>query len=186
MNENVNHDGANNSTGINRTSRRERPMNKLLEATRNILAAVIFAVTATSTPKIFAATSEIVPLFISASHASQQGFARIINHSDQSGLVTVTATDDAGRSAEITFEMEARETRHFNSADLEDGNAAKGITAIGVGMGDWRLDVESDLRLEVLAYVRTLDGFLTSMHDRARKPGLWHLVPTFNPASNRN
>ena len=135
----------------------------------------------------FAATSETVPLFISASHPSQQGFVRIINHSDQTGTVAVTAIDDAGRSAELSFQLDAWETRHFNSEDLENGNAAKGIIAgVGAGMGDWRLEVESTLPLEVLAYVRTTDGFLTSMHDRARKPGRRHLVPTFNPGSNRN
>ena len=122
--------------------------------------------------KAFAATSETVPLFISASHPSQQGFVRIINHSDQTGTVAVTAIDDDGRSAELSFQLDAWETRHFNSEDLENGNAAKGIIAgVGAGMGDWRLEVESTLPLEVLAYVRTTDGFLTSMHDRARKPG---------------
>ena len=112
---------------------------------------------------------------------------RIINHSDQTGTVAVTAIDDDGRSAELSFQLDAWETRHFNSEDLENGNAAKGIIAgVGAGMGDWRLEVESTLPLEVLAYVRTTDGFLTSMHDRARKPGRRHLVPTFNPGSNRN
>lgn len=149
------------------------------------VAAAIFCFAAASTA--FAATSETVPLFISASHPSQQGFVRIINHSDQTGAVAVTATDDTGRSAEISFQLDAWETRHFNSEDLENGNAAKGIIAgVGAGMGDWRLEIESALPLEVLAYVRTTDGFLTSMHDRARKPGRRHLVPTFNPGSNRN
>lgn len=148
-------------------------------------AAAIFCFAAASTA--FAATSEIVPLFISASHPSQQGFVRIINHSDQTGVVAVTAIDDAGRSAKISFQLDAWETRHFNSEDLENGNAAKGIGAgIGAGMGDWRLEIESVLPLEVLAYVRTTDGFLTSMHDRARKRGRRHLVPTFNPGSNPN
>ena len=110
-------------------------------------AAAIFCFAAASTA--FAATSEIVPLFISASHPSQQGFVRIINHSDQMGTVAVTAIDDAGRSAEISFQLDAWETRHFNSEDLENGNAAKGIIAgVGAGMGDWRLEIESALPLE--------------------------------------
>ena len=136
---------------------------------------------------VVAATSEIVPLFISASHPSQQGFVRLINHSDQSGTVAVTATDDVGRVAGTErFDLAAWETRHFNSDDLEFGHAAKGFVGVGPGSGDWRLAVESELPLEVLAYVRTSDGFLTSMHDRVRQPGLRHLVPTFNPGSNRN
>lgn len=136
---------------------------------------------------VVAATSEIVPLFISASHPSQQGFVRLINHSDQSGTVAVTATDDVGRVAGTErFDLAAWETRHFNSDDLEFGHAAKGFVGVGPGSGDWRLAVESELPLEVLTYVRTSDGFLTSMHDRVRQPGLRHLVPTFNPGSNRN
>ena len=121
---------------------------------------------------VVAATSEIVPLFISASHPSQQGFVRIINHSAQSGTVAVTATDDVGRVAGTErFDLAAWETRHFNSDDLEFGHAAKGFVGVGPGSGDWRLAVESELPLEVLTYVRTSDGFLTSMHDWAAVAG---------------
>ena len=151
-------------------------------------AAVAFLTLATVGPTVLGATSEVVPLFISASNVQQQqGFVRIINHSDESGTVTVTAVDDDGQTFRAqTFTLAAWETRHFNSNDLEQGNAAKGFSGIGSGVGDWRLEVESDLRLEVLAYVRTRDGFLTSMHDTARKPGLRHRVPIFNPGSNRS
>lgn len=152
-----------------------------------VFGALILGTAAFGAATATAATSEVVPLFMSASHPSQQGFVRIINHSGQSSEVAVTATDDGGRVAGTErFVLAAWETRHFNSNDLELGNAAKGLVGVGAGNGHWRLVVESDLSLEVLAYVRTSDGFLTSMHDRARKPGLWHLVPTFNPGSNRN
>ena len=160
------------------------------EARRMPVACGVFATAALAllgAVNVVAATSEIVPLFTSASHPSQQGFVRIINHSDQSGTVAVTATDDAGRMAGTErFNLAAWETRHFNSDDLEFGHAAKGFVGVGPGSGDWRLAVESELPLEVLAYVRTSEGFLTSMHDRVRQPGLRHLVPTFNPGSNRN
>ncbi len=152
-----------------------------------VFGALILGTAAFGAATATAATSEVVPLFMSASHPSQQGFVRIINRSGLSGEVAVSATDDAGRVAGTErFVLAAWETRHFNSNDLELGNAAKGLVGVGAGNGHWRLAVESDLSLEVLAYVRTSDGFLTSMHDRARKPGLWHLVPTFNPGSNRN
>ena len=54
---------------------------------------------------------------------------------------------------------------HFNSNDLELGDADRDLTGIGAGTGDWRLEIESDAELDVLAYVRHGDGFLTSMHD---------------------
>ena len=37
-------------------------------------------------------------------------------------------------------------------------------------MGDWRLMLESNLDIEVPAYVHTADGFLTNVHDKVRKP----------------
>ncbi|MCY4565486.1 MAG: hypothetical protein OXE40_13550, partial [Gammaproteobacteria bacterium] len=62
--------------------------------------------------------------------------------------------------------IDAGETVHFNSGDLEDGNTEKGLTgSTGPTGHDWRLMLSSDLKIEVLAYIRTPDGFLTSMHD---------------------
>ena len=112
-----------------------------------------------------------VPLFISASDSTKQGFVRIINHSDVGGKIRVTAIDDSGREFDpISVDLEPRRTLHFNSDDLEMGNASKGIASgTGAGEGDWRLEIyiddDDDLDVEALAYVRTTDGFLTSMHD---------------------
>ena len=83
--------------------------------------------------------------------------------------------------------MGAGETTHFNSDDLEDGNAEKGL-ASGTGPpgeGDWRLMLSSDLDIEVLSYIRTTDGFLTSMHDvvPVGEDGT-HRVAILNPGSN--
>ena len=48
---------------------------------------------------------------------------------------------------------------HFNSGDLEQGNADKGLTgATGSGEGSWRLALTSPLDIEVLSYLRTLGG----------------------------
>ena len=128
-----------------------------------------------------------VPLFPAASDAFRQGFVRVINHSSRVGDVRLDAMDDAGGAyGPITLNVGARETVHFNSDDLELGNAAKGLSGgTGTGSGDWRLSLESDLDIEVLAYVRTADGFLTSMHDVVASEDGVHRVPTFNPASNR-
>ena len=84
--------------------------------------------------------------------------------------------------------MPAGETMHFNSHDLEAGNPAKGLSGgVGVGEGDWRLELTSTLDLQVLSYIRTADGFLTSMHDvapRTEDGNLW--IPFFNPGRNSN
>ena len=133
--------------------------------------------------------THVLPLVPAASGA-QQGFVRIVNTSDEAGEVEVRAFDDAGTEyGPLTLAIGAGEVRHFNSHDLETGNAAKGLTgATGPGQGHWRLVFESDLGLQVMGYVRTADGFLTSMHDEvtetASDEGYRYEVMIFNPAGN--
>ena len=137
----------------------------------------------------FIADQSTIPLFLAHSHPTRQGFARIINRSARGGDVAIHAIDDAGgRFGPVTLALAARQTAHFNSEDLEMGNAEKGLSGgVGAGEGDWRLELDTDLDIEALAYVRTDDGFLTSMHDAATRGILQEdEVATFNPASNRN
>ena len=131
----------------------------------------------------------VAPLFPSASDPlGRQGFVRVVNRAEASGTVSIEAFDDSDLSyPPVTLALDARQTRHFNSDDLELGNAEKGLAgSTGPGVGDWRLVLSSDLDIEVLAYIRAADGFLTSMHDVA--PGLEgvHRVVIFNPGSNPN
>ena len=139
------------------------------------------------TPEEFEA-SHRVPLFPSASNLVRQGFARVINHSADGGEMMIAAIDDAGfRYGPVALSIEAGQTVHFNSDDLESGTANKGLPyGVGPGQGDWRLEFNSNLDLEVFAYVRTRDGFLTAMHDVAPSSSDGIDVVTFNPASNVN
>ena len=129
-----------------------------------------------------------VPLFPAANDAfGRQGFVRVINHASTAGAVEIHAFDDSGAEfGPVTLSLDAGETAHFNSDDLELGNAGKGLPdGVGSGAGDWRLALESDLDIEVLAYIRTTrDGFLTSMHDTVPTRASRHRVVFFNPASN--
>ena len=113
---------------------------------------------------------------------------RVINHSGEAGEVSIDPVDDGGRAFDtITLSIDANETVHFNSNDLETGNEGKGLTgSTGSGEGDWRLVFASDLDIEVLSYIRTTDGFLTAMHDVAPTDGDVHRIAIFNPGSNRN
>ena len=133
-----------------------------------------------------ARSGQRIPLFAPASDIRRQGFARIINHSDKAGEVRIDAYDDAGtQHGPVILTIGAGETVHFNSNDLETGNPDKGLSgATGPGEGDWRLELTSALDLEVLAYVRTRDGFLTSMHDLAPETETGHRVTIFNPGRN--
>lgn len=128
-----------------------------------------------------------VPLFLSASDEhGRQGFARIRNRSDRDGVVHIHAFDDSGNErGAVTLSLDAGQTVHFNSTDLEDGNAGKGLSAgVDEGEGNWRLQFDTDLAIDAMAYVRHDDGFLTSMHDVAPYSNRRHRIPIFNPASN--
>ena len=150
-------------------------------------ALLLFALLFAHPPEALAQHSHTLPLFMSASNIEQQGFVRIINRSDQAGTVTIHAIDDSGQEAgPVTLSLEAKETKHFNSGDLEQGNSEKGLTgSTESGQGNWRLKLETDLDIEPLAYIRTTaDGFLTSIHDVVQGQSMrWH-VPIFNPGSN--
>ena len=128
-----------------------------------------------------------VLLFESAANPARQGFLRVINHSPESGEVRIDAVDDGGvRREPIMLAIEGGEAAHFNSDDLENGNADKGLSG-GVGpssRGEWRLKLSSDLDIEVLAYARTPDGFVTTMHDWAPVEDGTHRVSFFNPGHN--
>ena len=128
-----------------------------------------------------------VPLFLPASDPlGRRSFARIINHSDEDGAVRIDAFDDEGSPyGPLTLSIDANETVHINSGDLEDGNVDKGLDgATGPGEGRWRLELTSPLAIEVLAYLRTEDGFVTSMHDVVPQTGDGHHVAIFNPGRN--
>lgn len=124
-----------------------------------------------------------------ASNTQQQGFLRLINRENVAGGVTVWGLDAAGQRSPgtISLTLAPRESRQFNSQDLEGGNPSKGLeSSLGDGAGNWTVIVRSSLDIDVLAYIRTPDGFLTSMHDRVVGNGVDWLVPIFNPAENQN
>ena len=133
-------------------------------------------------------SGHLVPLFPAAGDPLLQGFVRVINHSSRAGDVTIRAFDNEGvQYGPATLAMDADETVHFNSTDLEESSASKGLSnGVGSGSGDWRLTLESGLDIEVLSFIRTpMDGFLTAMHDLVptAEDGS-HRVAVFNPASN--
>ena len=134
-----------------------------------------------------AQTTHTLPLVRPADFPGQESLVRIVNRSATSGTVRITAIDDTGRRfGPVTLTLSARQALNITSGDLERGNAAKGLpVGVGNGSGSWRLELATALTIEPLAYIRTPDGFLTSMHDEApvSEEGS-HWVPFFNPGSN--
>ena len=132
-----------------------------------------------------------IAFFPAASHRAEggyQGLARIVNRAETAGEVRIDAFDDEGVAhGPLILDIDAGASTHITSQDLEQGNALIGLDgASGEGKGDWRLDLTSELEFEVLAYIRTGDGFLTSMHDRVPSGAAGHRVAMFNPGSNVN
>ena len=128
----------------------------------------------------------LLGLFPRASEPMREGFLRVINRSAEAGEVSVTAIDEKGLEVgPVTLSVAGGAVAQINSGDLEDGNAAKGLSGgVGSGEGDWRLLVDSELDFEALSYIRTEDGLLTAMHDVAPLSDGAYRVVTFNPGSN--
>ena len=140
-----------------------------------------------STASAGTALAHGLPFLPSASDArGRQGIAQVLNRSAEAGEVRIVAVDDSGRRyGPLTLSIGANGTAHVTSADLENGNADKGLFgATGPGVGDWRLELSSALDIEALSYVRASDGLVTAMHDVAPSEGTAHRVPLFNPASD--
>ena len=128
-----------------------------------------------------------IPYFPSASDAhGRQGIAHVGNRSAQAGAVLIEAIDDSGRRyGPLALFVEANGTVRIDSDDLENGNADKGLFGrTGPGVGNWRLELSSDLEIEALSHVRTWDGVVSAMHDVVPGDSGQHRVPLFNPASD--
>ena len=96
------------------------------------------------------------------------------------------------RSGPATFTLNASAAVQFTATDLQSGNATLGLTGgIGTNVGDARLEIETDLSIVPLAFVRAADGTLSAMHDTVRggasvggSDGYTYEVPLFNPSSD--
>ena len=125
-----------------------------------------------------------VPLFPAAS-SDPKGVLRIVNLSQGHAAVTLRAFDETGAVREpVMLMVRPGGALHLNSDDLEQGNAAIGLSGVGRGTGDWHMEVSADRRFEVLTYAQTSDGFITSLHDiapLAKDGSLW--IPFFDPGS---
>ena len=134
-----------------------------------------------------AGSTYFAPLFPSAADPKgREGFVRVINHEDVEAKVEISARDDSRWDYDaVTLTVGPGRAAQFNSHDLEVGNADKGLpVGIGAGEGDWRLELASEQEIDVGAYIRTADGFLTSMHDVVPCTADGCFVSTFNPSRN--
>ena len=131
------------------------------------------------------ATTHHVPLFLSAADEwGRRSFVRIVNNDEAAAVVRIRAFDDTVHDyGSVSLTVAAGEVAYFNSHDLEAGG--RGLSGgVGAGEGDWRLELDAMEDIDVFAYVRHADGFLTSMHDVVRASAGRHIVPIFNAADD--
>ena len=107
-----------------------------------------------------------VPLFPSASDGEgRRGLVRVVNRSADSAEVSIDAfdaTDRAYERLELTLAGDA--SGQFDSSDLEQGNAEKGLEgSTGPGEGDWWLELSSASDIELVSYVDTASGPLSAL-----------------------
>ena len=130
-----------------------------------------------------------VPLLVPAgTPGGPQGVLRILNDTAESGHVAIYAIDDAGiRTGPATFTLNASAASEFTVTDLQSGNATLGLSGgIGTDVGDARLEIETDLQIVPLAFIRASDGALSAMHDTVRSASTdgsgryVYEVPVFN------
>ena len=136
-------------------------------------------------------TTRVLPMLPPASDPVNLGFVRLINRSSRAGTVNIVAFDDTGRRfGPVTYSLNARQSRYFNSRDLENGSVKRLPQGVGNGTGNWRLELSADVDIEPLAYSRSPDGFVTSMNALAvetQQGSTWqYRVPFFQEQSIDN
>lgn len=126
-----------------------------------------------------------------ADNANQQTFIRLVNPNDADVAVQIQGFDDNGMPApggEVVLMLSAQQSLQLNAADLELGNAGKGMDgALGNGIGKWQLKVNSSAPIEAMSLIRTPDGFLTSVTETVPTEAAGvHVLYFANPGSNPN
>jgi len=110
-----------------------------------------------------------VAFFNPATNNTQFSLLRIVNESDEDGVVVIRGIDDAGNvSLPISVLVPSRNAVQLTSSDLEVGAPTKGVSGfLGRGVGKWRLTLDSDfLGLTVQSLVRNnVTGTITTVTD---------------------
>ncbi|MCZ6503611.1 MAG: hypothetical protein O6945_13995, partial [Gammaproteobacteria bacterium] len=106
-------------------------------------------------------------IFNPGSNTNQRSSLRIVNDSSIQGSVTISAFDDTGAAppgGNVTFNIAASSAMSVTAQDHENGNSSLGLVgALGDGSGKWRLQVTSDVALQVQSLLDTPTGFLTNL-----------------------
>ncbi len=111
-----------------------------------------------------------LPLFVAETDSGQTGMLRINNDSTSSGTVSIHAINDAGTmSNQATLTLAGNATVELSADELASGSTAKQLTGgVGAINAHVRLEIDTELDIDVLAYLRDSSGVLTVLHDDVR------------------
>ena len=104
-----------------------------------------------------------MPFLVARSNTPPFGFVRVVNRSEKSGTVEITAIDDTGeRFGPVSLSLYAGAVGRFTSRQLKEGEAERGLSAgVGDGSGHWRLELETDLDITARAYARNPEDYVS-------------------------
>ena len=106
--------------------------------------------------------AEPSPMPVDRGHPARRSLLRVINHSNRSGEVLFTAVEpSAARWTPVAVEMAAAQARYLAVDQLLSSTEAPAGTAAG----SLRLEVSSELDIEVLSYSRVGVGAESPVHD---------------------
>lgn len=108
--------------------------------------------------------------FNPATNNTQFSLLRIVNDSQETGVVVIKGVDDSGFvSQPVQVLIPARGAIQLTATELEQGSSRL-VGSLGRGVGKWRLTLDSDfVGLTVQSLVRNnVDGTITSVSDVVR------------------
>ncbi len=128
-------------------------------------------------------TTRYVPLFPSSNDV-YSGALRVINHSKESGEVSIVGFDEEGTEyGPAVLSIGSQVSLLVFTDELEDGTETL-ANGLGRGVGSWRLQLDASLDIEATAYAVAQDGLLASLHDTVQgEHGCWR-IPTFYSPDN--
>ena len=126
-------------------------------------------------------TTRHVPLFPS-SNDMYAGALRIINHSKESGSVSIVGFDEAGTEhGPAMLSIASQDSVLIYTDELENGTDS--ITGgLGRGVGSWRLRLTTSLDAEANAYASAQDGLLFDLQETVQgENGCWRIPVFYSP-----
>ena len=135
-----------------------------------------------------AGRGHLVPLLVGSSglpRPDRRGVLRLVSmHVEGDAWLYAPRLGDAAQAAAVV--VPEGWAVHLDAEDIRRGARDKRVYGqLPIGPGDAVLEVHSSNGIRAYAYVRSDDGFLTSVHDVASVDAdRRHVLPMFNPANN--